>query len=1024
MNNRTYAALVVIALLSVTKVGADTIRSSEVSGFSGNYNTSTSGNSSWEGSGTIRIGSGGIRALPANFTIDDINGISIAGNGTGKVLVILDLNFANNPNWHGPLTGVPPSQSAGTWSSFSSGSCYFYSDWRQSSHNSGPSLAEIQSNTMLDWSVWGGLGSTFDYGDSVVFAVEFVVPSGFLVDAISISTNAGLGTYDLEGQTAPTANPQSVITNEDAAVAVTLSGSDLDLDSLTYSIVSGPTYGTLSGSAPNLTYTPDPNYNGADSFTFIVNDGALDSAAATVNITVNSVNDPPFFTSGLPPDSVNKNRLYTHLVITGDPDTLLASLVVTANLPSWLTLHDNHDGTATLNGTPTSFDAGTYDITIQVDDGEAVVEQNFTITVTANNNPPSFSGADNQYYIGEGSSLNIAFRFSDPDGDNVIYHISNAPNGASLSESNGYFSWQPSYTQAGLYSITFWVTDTYGAASGQQTVSIQVSDNGDPTPVPTPAPAPTVTWTPQPPAPTPTATNTPPLESTVTPTPLESTSTPTPEVEVVATDTPQPPAPTATLIPPEPTRPPAPRPTATNTSRPASTATATPTTTLSAGRTATPTPTPTPTNTSPPATATPAPPTRTNTPRPTATWTPTPTPVNTPRFIPTATRTPTPTPTPLFAEAVVVVAQGAGSQDTVHWRDTTGRILRSYKSISGAFLSSVGGGIGRGVYVTIGDITNDGLPDVIETLGVITADAIFPNIVILRDRGSFTAFPSGVGNSVRYNNGELRAAVGQFMRVGKNLLAIAQGSGSELGLVRLFQYTGDPPPYTWRIVGQFQPLDNQPQANNADGGVTLAAGDLDGDGLDELLVGQTNSSTSLTQFTVLDIVNANNPIRHNFVGFPAGYRGQGGVEMAVADLNGDGINEIVVASGGNAGTSDPGSLLGVIHPVVENGVITGFVRPDNGIIKVIGNDSLNPSGGLCVSAGDLDNNPSNGEEIVFGTGPGAPYSFYRAIRLEYDPTTGANGTVTGFHFLTGPPRDTNFFQETFGSGAVRVAAFR
>ena len=54
-----------------------------------------------------------------------------------------------------------------------------------------------------------------------------------------------------------------------------------------------PAHGTLSGTAPNLTYTPAANYNGADSFTFKVNDGTVDSAAATVSITVTAVNDAP-----------------------------------------------------------------------------------------------------------------------------------------------------------------------------------------------------------------------------------------------------------------------------------------------------------------------------------------------------------------------------------------------------------------------------------------------------------------------------------------------------------------------------------------------------------------------------------------------------------------------------------------------------------------------------------------------------------------------------------------------------------
>jgi VCBS repeat-containing protein len=91
----------------------------------------------------------------------------------------------------------------------------------------------------------------------------------------------------------PVANAQSVTTNEDTAKAITLTGSDVDNDPLTYAIVSTPPHGALSGTAPNLSYTPSANYNGSDSFTFRVNDGHVNSANATVSITVNPVNDPP-----------------------------------------------------------------------------------------------------------------------------------------------------------------------------------------------------------------------------------------------------------------------------------------------------------------------------------------------------------------------------------------------------------------------------------------------------------------------------------------------------------------------------------------------------------------------------------------------------------------------------------------------------------------------------------------------------------------------------------------------------------
>jgi PKD repeat protein len=91
----------------------------------------------------------------------------------------------------------------------------------------------------------------------------------------------------------PVANDQSVTTPEDTPLDMTLTGSDADGDALTYSVVTGPGHGSLSGTAPDLTYTPDANFNGPDGFTFKVDDGTVDSDPATVSIRVTPVNNPP-----------------------------------------------------------------------------------------------------------------------------------------------------------------------------------------------------------------------------------------------------------------------------------------------------------------------------------------------------------------------------------------------------------------------------------------------------------------------------------------------------------------------------------------------------------------------------------------------------------------------------------------------------------------------------------------------------------------------------------------------------------
>lgn len=87
---------------------------------------------------------------------------------------------------------------------------------------------------------------------------------------------------------APVAKPQAVAVDFNSSKALTLRASDADGDSLTYEIVSPPGHGTLSGTAPQLTYTPARDYDGPDSFTFRASDGAAYSAPATVWITVRS----------------------------------------------------------------------------------------------------------------------------------------------------------------------------------------------------------------------------------------------------------------------------------------------------------------------------------------------------------------------------------------------------------------------------------------------------------------------------------------------------------------------------------------------------------------------------------------------------------------------------------------------------------------------------------------------------------------------------------------------------------------
>ena len=147
---------------------------------------------------------------------------------------------------------------------------------------------------------WGGNG-VGQLGNGSNTNSNTPVQVSSLSDARGI---AGGGLFSLAlASPAPTANPQSISTNENSVLApVPLTASSATACDLTFSIVAPPANGTLGGiidnpcsaGSPNtdsaaVMYTPNNLYAGPDSFTFKVNDGLFDSAPATVSITVNAL---------------------------------------------------------------------------------------------------------------------------------------------------------------------------------------------------------------------------------------------------------------------------------------------------------------------------------------------------------------------------------------------------------------------------------------------------------------------------------------------------------------------------------------------------------------------------------------------------------------------------------------------------------------------------------------------------------------------------------------------------------------
>ncbi len=106
-------------------------------------------------------------------------------------------------------------------------------------------------------------------------------------DGTSPDTTADDYTYTEEPtNTPPVATDQSLTTPVDTPLTITLSATDADSDPLTYTVAGQPANGTLTGTAPDLTYTPDTGFAGTDSFTFTANDGTTDSNTGTITIQV------------------------------------------------------------------------------------------------------------------------------------------------------------------------------------------------------------------------------------------------------------------------------------------------------------------------------------------------------------------------------------------------------------------------------------------------------------------------------------------------------------------------------------------------------------------------------------------------------------------------------------------------------------------------------------------------------------------------------------------------------------------
>ncbi|MGZ5431563.1 MAG: tandem-95 repeat protein [Thermoanaerobaculia bacterium] len=291
--------------------------------------------------------------------------------------------------------------------------------------------------------------------------------------------------------TPPVANDASATTNEDTTVTITLSGSDVDGDSLTFSIVSGPSNGTLGAivstgpTTATVDYTPNLNFNGSDSFVFQANDGNGGTDNATATITVNAVNDPPSFLAGPTVTVLEDSGAQTYAnwassISAGPADESgqTVSFTVTNDNNALFSVQPSVDSTGTLTFTPAANAYGSAAITIVAQDNggtanggnDTSAAQTSTINVNAVNDPPSFTAGGNVTVNEDSGAYSAAWASAISAGPNegsqtVSFVVSN--------DNNALFASQPAVDGSGVLTFTLAAN-----ANGSATVSVYAMDDG------------------------------------------------------------------------------------------------------------------------------------------------------------------------------------------------------------------------------------------------------------------------------------------------------------------------------------------------------------------------------------------------------------------------------------------------------------------------------------------------------------------------------------------------------------------
>ena len=274
----------------------------------------------------------------------------------------------------------------------------------------------------------------------------------------------------------PVANTDSIDTSEDSVAQFNAlaNDTDVDLDALSIRSFSQAAHGIVALEGTTFVYKPTLNYNGADSFTYIVTDGSAE-ATAQVNIQIAAVNDPP--SAILDNATVAEDQSVAVALLENDRDVEGDSLtIVAATNPRSGTVTISADRMTVLY-TPNSNFNGTDEFSYTITDGSLTAQGVVRVLVTAVNDAPvainDTIGTDEDTPV----VVDVTANDSDVDGDTLLVTAFEQGQNGVVSADGNRLLYMPNKDFFGSDQFKYTISD--GKESSSATVAVTISSVDD-----------------------------------------------------------------------------------------------------------------------------------------------------------------------------------------------------------------------------------------------------------------------------------------------------------------------------------------------------------------------------------------------------------------------------------------------------------------------------------------------------------------------------------------------------------------